>query len=137
LFKEAAIAYRGWFDGLRMSIPFAGVPGYLALTSQRLVFVRGLVRGRFDTLDQMSAALARRGGHSFLLRDIREAATDSQFGAAIGSGEARLAVRASGPSGMEAHTFTVSSLAATYLGMDAWVLIIDEARHGVGHISSG
>jgi hypothetical protein len=132
LFKETAIAYKGWFDRVRMSMPFAGTPGYLALTSQRLVFVKGAVRGRFGDLPEMNAALARRGGFSFPLRDIAEAVTDSQVGVAIGGGEARLGVKLRAASGEEAHTFVVPTLAATFLGMDAWVILIQEAKKSGG-----
>src|SRR3990170_3427246 len=134
LLKESAIAYRGWFDGVRMSLPFAGTTGYLALTSHRLVFVRGTVRGKFSTLGEMDAALARRGGMSFPLRDIRETESDNVVGAAIGGAYARLAVRVDGSTGPEAHTFAVHALVPGYLGMDMWVLAIDTARRNGGFV---
>ncbi|HYS71399.1 MAG TPA: hypothetical protein VEM95_03160 [Thermoplasmata archaeon] len=137
LLKEIAIAYRGWFDGIQMSLPFAGKPGYLALTTHRLVFVKGAVRGKFGSLAEMDAALARRGGVSYALRDVVEAATDSQIGFAIGGAEARFAVRANGPAGIEAHTFAVHALVPAYLGMDMWVVAIDGARRNGGVVPSG
>ena len=134
LLKETAIAYRGWFDGVRMSMPFAGSHGFLALTSRRLVFVKGAFRGRFEDINRMNVALARRGGFSFALCDVVEASTDSHITVAIGGGEGRLAVRVNGPSGVEAHTFAMPSLGATYLGMDAWVLLIDNAKKHGGEV---
>ena len=136
LLKEIAIAYRGWFDVIRMSLPFAGQTGYLALTSHRLVFVRGTVRGKFSTLEEMDAALARRGGFSFPLRDVVEADTVNEVTVAIGGAFARLAVRVNGPTGPEAHTFEVHALVPGYLGMDMWVLAIENARRNGGVVPS-
>lgn len=137
LAKEGAIAYRGWMDGLRMSIPFAGRPGRLALTSHRLVFVRGTFRGKFATVEEMNEALARQGGYSFPLRDIVDAATDNETTMAIGGAYARLAVRVNGPTGPEAHTFVIDALVPAYLGMDVWVIAIENARKNGGVVPVG
>src|SRR3972149_2482631 len=59
----------------------------------------------------MDAALARRGGFSFPLRDVVEADTVNEVTVAIGGAYARLAVRVNGPTGPEAHTLEGHALA--------------------------
>src|SRR3990172_3462789 len=111
--KGSAIHYRTGPRSPRLSLPFGGHAGVLVLTARRVVFVRGVLAGRFEDVRGMEEGLRRRGGLSIAKEQILDASAETSSGGAIVSvggipivgQEVRLALRFVGSGGPELATF--------------------------------